>query len=302
MPTLAWGPSRIKAGQKSNAPSQFHDWMATFCDYAGLVAPARSDGVSLTPTLHQAGKQRQGVVYVEFNNQQGLYLDGYKGLRMKATDHSVDFAIFNTIDDEPESKNLAGTSEEFVRLQKRMKDEVLRIRMPNRHSKKSYDGEFVPALNMNEADLSQGVVVKSYQGKWDWVPEFLQMKAKTISVEKIIGLGSLPAEKNAGLLFSGHLKVPTSGDWTFQCEASGGLIFKIHNKLILDGDYKYDGGELSSTVKLAEGIHPYRLYYKTSSEKPSLSLRWEGPNTAKDSIPADALLVQGNHKRGKKLP
>ena len=300
MPTFAWGPSRIKAGQKSNAPSQFHDWMATFCNYAGVVAPARTDGVSLIPTLHQAGKQRKGIVYVEFNNQQGLYLDGYKGLRMKATDHSVDFAIFNTIDDEPESNDLAGTSEEFIRLQKRMKDEVLRIRMPNRHAKKTYDGEFVPGLDMDESGLSQGVLVKSYLGKWDWVPEFLQMPAKTVSLKKNIGLGPLPAGKHAGLLFSGYLKIPESGDWTFQCEASGGLILKIHNKLVLDGDYKYDGSALSSTVKLAAGIHPYRLYYKTPAEKPALSLQWEGPNTAMALIPTDALLVQGEQKRGKK--
>ena len=302
VPTLAWGPSRIKAGQKSNAPSQFHDWLATFCDYAGVVAPARTDGVSLIPTLHQAGKQRKGVVYVEFNNQQGLYLNGYKGLRMKTTDHSVDFAIFNTIDDEPESNDLAGTSNDFILLQKRMKDEVLRIRMPNRHAKKSYDGEFVPGLDIDEAGLSQGVVVNSYLGKWDWVPEFLQMTAKTVSLEKNIGLGPLPAEKNAGLLFSGYLNVPESGDWTFHCEAAGGLIFKIHNKLVLDGDYKYDGSALSSTVKLAAGIHPYRLYYKTPAAKPALNLQWEGPKVAMGLIPADALLVQGKHKRGKKLP
>ena len=296
VPTFAWGPSRIKAGQKSNTPSQFHDWMATFCDYAGLVAPARTDGVSLIPTLHQAGKQRKGVVYVEFNNQQ----DGYKGLRMKATDHSVDFAIFNTIDDESESNNLAGTSKDFTRLQKRMKDEVLRIRMPNRHAKKSYDDEFVPGLDMDESGLSQGVVVRSYLGKWDWVPEFLQMTAKTVTLEKTIGLEQLPAQKNAGLLFSGYLKVPESGDWTFQCEASGGLIFKIHNKLVLDGDYNYEGSVLSSTVKLAEGIHPYRLYYKTPGSKPALSLQWEGPNTALGPIPADALRVQDKHKTGGK--
>jgi hypothetical protein len=274
--------------------------MATFCDYAGLVAPARTDGVSLIPTLHQAGKQRKGVVYVEFNNQQGLYLDGYKGLRMKATDHSVDFAIFNTIDDESESNNLAGTSKDFTRLQKRMKDEVLRIRMPNRHAKKSYDDEFVPGLDMDESGLSQGVVVRSYLGKWDWVPEFLQMTAKTVTLEKTIGLEQLPAQKNAGLLFSGYLKVPESGDWTFQCEASGGLIFKIHNKLVLDGDYNYEGSVLSSTVKLAEGIHPYRLYYKTPGSKPALSLQWEGPNTALGPIPADALRVQDKHKTGGK--
>ncbi len=183
-----------------------------------------------------------------------------------------------------------------------MKDEVLRVRMPNRHAKKSYDEEFVPGVDIAEADLSQGVLVKSYLGTWDWVPEFLQMKAKTESLEKNIGLGSLPAGKHAGLLFSGYLKIPESGDWTFHCEASGGLIFKIHNKLVLDGDYKYDGSALSSTVKLAAGIHPYRLYYKTPSEQPALSLQWEGQNTSMALIPADALLAQGKHKRGKKLP
>ena len=172
--------------------------------------------------------------------------------------------------------------------------------MPNRHAKKSYDEEFVPGLDIAEADLSQGLVVKSYLGEWDWVPEFLPMKAKTISVEKNIGLRPLPAEESAGLFFTGYLKIPTSGDWIFQCEASGGLIFKIHNKLVLDGDYRYDGSAISSTVKLAAGIHPYRLYYKTPAAKPALSLQWEGPNTAKGSIPADALLAQSKQKRGKK--
>ncbi|HJM62984.1 MAG: sulfatase-like hydrolase/transferase [Roseibacillus sp.] len=293
VPTFAWGPSRIKAGQKSNTPSQFHDWMATFCDYAGVEAPARIDGVSLLPTLHQSGKQRKGVVYVEFNNQQGIYLDGYKGLRMKTTDHAVDFDIFNTIDDEPESRNLAETSGEFIRLQKRMKDEVLRIRMPNRHAKKSYDDESVPGLDVEEGDLSRGVAVKSYLGEWNWVPEFTQMISKAGFIKKAIDLESLPAKENAGLLFSGYIQIPEPGDWTFHCRAAGGLIFKIHSKLVIDGDYKYDGSEISATVKLDQGLHPYRLYYRTSDSEPALSLQWEGPNIAKGAIPADAFLVKG---------
>ena len=293
VPTFAWGPSRIKAGQKSNTPSQFHDWMATFCDYAGVEAPARIDGVSLLPTLHQSGKQRKGVVYVEFNNQQGIYLDGYKGLRMKTTDHAVDFDIFNTIDDEPESRNLAETSGEFIRLQKRMKDEVLRIRMPNRHAKKSYDDESVPGLDVEEGDLSRGVAVKSYLGEWNWVPDFTQMISKAGFIKKAIDLESLPAKENAGLLFSGYIQIPEPGDWTFHCRAAGGLIFKIHSKLVIDGDYKYDGSEISATVKLDQGLHPYRLYYRTSDSEPALSLQWEGPNIAKGAIPADAFLVKG---------
>ena len=291
VPTFAWGPSRIKSGQKSNEPSQFHDWMATFCDYAGLEAPARIDGVSLLPSLNKAGKQRKGVVYAEFNNQQGLYLDGYKGLRMKTSDHSVDFAIFNTLEDEPEAKDLNGTTAYFSKLQKKMKDEVLRIRMPNKHAKKSYDGEFVPGLDIDAGELRSGLSVKSYLGEWNWVPEFTQMTAKAESLGKAIDLNELPAEKNAGLLFSGYLHIQEAGDWTFHCQSTGGVIFKIHNKLVIDGDYKNDGAEISTTVKLDQGIHPYRLYYKTTTGKPALKLEWEGPNVVRGPLPADALRV-----------
>jgi hexosaminidase len=126
------------------------------------------------------------------------------------------------------------------------------------------------------------------------------MSAKGESLEKTINLGGLPAEKNAGLLFSGYIKIPEPGDWTFHCQAKGSMIFKIHNKLVIDGDYKYDGSLLSNTVKLDKGIHPYRLYYKAPDGEPSLTLQWQGPNIAMGLIPADALLVKRKQNRRKK--
>jgi uncharacterized sulfatase len=290
VPTFAWGPTRIKAGQKSNAPSQFHDWMATFCDYAGLEAPARSDGVSLLPTLNQTGVQRPGIVYAEFNRQQAIYLDGYKGLRMKTATHATDFLIFDTVNDEPEANDLTATADDFLRLQQRMKDEILRLRMPTRHAKRPYDGEATPGLDIDKGTLTNGVSVKSYRGEWNWVPEFTQMKAESASTAKTIEAAQLP-DGNAGALLSGYIHIPASGDWTFHCKATGGVIVKIHNKLVVDGDYKYDGSEISTTVKLSEDIHPYRVYYKATTGTPALSLRWEGPNTAKAPLPAAALFV-----------
>ena len=296
VPTFAWGPSIIKAGQTSNRPSQFHDWMATFCDYAGLQAPARIDGVTLRPTLGQQGRQRDGVVYVEFNNQQGLYLDGYKGLRLKATDHSVDFEIYDTIKDEPEALNLANTSDNFRRLQERMKDEVLRLRMPNKHARKAYDGEFVPGLALDERALRQGVQVQSYLGTWNWVPDFTGMTEEGSSLAENINLDLLPAQKDSGLLFSGYLRIPEAGDWTFEGEATGGFIFKVHNKLVIDGDYQYEGAPLSGTVRLTKGIHPFRLYYRTVVGRPDLSLKWQGPNIRMSPLPSGSLLVEGLEK------
>ncbi len=117
------------------------------------------------------------------------------------------------------------------------------------------------------------------------------MTAKAESLGKAIDLNELPAEKNAGILFSGYLHIPEAGDWTFHCQSTGGVIFKIHNKLVIDGDYQYDGAEIRTTVKLDKGIHPYRLYYKTTAGKPALKLEWEGPNVVRGPLPADALWV-----------
>jgi len=65
----------------------------------------------------------------------------------------------------------------------------------------------------------------------------------------------------------------------------GEVIFKIHNKLVIDG------AEISKTVKLDQGIHPDRLYYKTTAGKPALKLEWEGPKVVRGPLPADALRV-----------
>ena len=135
--------------------------------------------------------------------------------------------------------------------------------------------------------------VQSYLGKWNWVPEFTGMATKASSLTETINLDPLPAQEDAGLLFSGYLQVPEAGDWTFHCEATGGFIFKIHNKLVIDGDYNYDEAAISGTVKLAKGLHPYRLYYRTSAGKPALSFQWEGPNTVTGPVPVEALLVEG---------
>ncbi|MCX8240456.1 MAG: hypothetical protein OSB05_16695 [Akkermansiaceae bacterium] len=45
------------------------------------------------------------------------------------------------------------------------------------------------------------------------------MTAKAESLGKTIDLKELPAEKNAGILFSGYLHIQEAGDWTFHCQS-----------------------------------------------------------------------------------
>ena len=309
-PTMVWGPSRILANKKSNRPSQFHDWMATLLDFAGAAPPARIDGVSLAPTLTGKGMQDSGIVYVEYDvtgkmptytdfafnkattrgQSQSIYLEGFKGIRNGITSHNQNFKIYDLGADSKEGQNLAGTTAFFTGLQQRMKDRVIQLRMPDPSAPRPYDSIPVPARSANLP--VQGVRIQTYEGQWNWVPKFEQMTSIQTILDSQITLSHLSRNQNSGLLFTGYISVPVAGKWTFYSTSEKGLIFKLHDKLVLDADYPNTGAEISQTVNLAAGLHPYRLYYRTATATPNLKFLWSGPGTPKAAIPTSALMIE----------
>ncbi|MDA9858372.1 sulfatase-like hydrolase/transferase [Rubripirellula sp.] len=325
-PTLAWWPTKIEAGQTNNTPSQFQDWMATFCDLAGLPTPARSDGVSLVPTLTGNGRQRDGIVYVEFNqpgrvprypeftnhgkdprgNQQVIFVDGYKGIRNGIRSHADDFQIYDVSHDLKEATNLfthppEGQSAYFNNLQQRMKDRVLQVRQiekddpfdpgTDKVESRPYDDELVPSVDLN---VTSGVNLKRYEGQWPWVPEFDELKplssdtAETFAVET-----QLSRSNDAGLCYRGFLKVPNDGTWTFYAISDAGTHLRIHQSQVIDDDFNHDGSEASGTIHLKAGLHPFTLYYRTADRAPVLTLQWSSQGIPKQTVP-DACLFRSN--------
>lgn len=138
MPTLAWGPGLIPGGRIDSTPSQFHDWMPTFADLAGIPAPARTDGVSLVPTLTGSGTQTPSTIYSEWRNLQMVHYDGWKGFRANVTTADVPFEIYDLASDIGETTNLAARAD-LLQLQQAMMDHILRIRRPDPTSPRPYD-------------------------------------------------------------------------------------------------------------------------------------------------------------------
>jgi uncharacterized sulfatase len=323
-PTLAWWPNRIPAGQTNNTPSQFQDWMATFCDLAELPTPARSDGVSLVPALTGKGDQREGIVYVEFNQngrapkypeftnhggdprgqQQVIFVDGYKGIRNGIKSHADDFQIYDVRVDLKEATNLFlnppdGRSAYFAELQQRMKDRILQVRQiekddpfdpsQDKVGSRPYDGELVPSQNRQ---VTSGVQVDAFEGLWPWMPEFDELEPQsTKSTAGFDVVADLSRSNNAGLCYRGFLKVPADGTWTFYATSDAGTHLRIHESQVIDDDFNHDGSEASGTILLQAGLHPFTLYYRTGNETPALTLQWSGPQTDKQAIP-DACLFR----------
>ncbi|MEZ5323928.1 MAG: sulfatase-like hydrolase/transferase [Verrucomicrobiales bacterium] len=309
VPTQAWWPSAIPAGLEDRRPSQFHDWMATFADVAGVPVPALSDGVSLVPQLTGKGTPVDSTVYIEYGvggatpkyadfasarqgskrgQSQVLFLDGYKGVRQNIADPEQDFEIYEVDADPGERNNLAGTSPEFEQLNQKLKKRVLQLRRVDASAKRPYDGLSVPAVDVAESDLVPGLSWRSVKGNTQWVPKLAGDGGSGESLESATLATKLPV--GATSVWHGFLKVPSDGEYTFHLRTTGKSVVKIHQAILIDADFGYGGEERSTSLPLKAGFHPVTVTVTIPAEdlNPEMIMDWTA-NGMRSSIPATAL-------------
>lgn len=317
MPTLAYWPDHIPAGRVVNTPSVNYDWLPTFADAAGVPVPARSDGVSLLPSLTGKRIQQEGLVYVEYfnrgitpdykdfapqhrgrrrNQMQVLRLGDYVGVRYNIQSSDDDFEIYNVRKDPRETNNLANNPEQspLIReLQQKMKKKVLQVRMPNTSAPRPYDDELIPPVTGIET--TNGIEWKAYDGSFPWVPQVAALdpaesgKAKRPVIE-------VREKDNQALYFEGYLNIPSDGSYTFFLSTDTGGLLRIHEAAVIDADFGYTGGtEREGKIRLKAGLHPFRLYYvRRTKGKSSLKLQWSGPGISKQPVPTDVFVRRSN--------
>ena len=311
MPTLAMWPGHIPAGRVVKTPTISYDWLPTFADMAGLPAPAVSDGVSLLPTLTGVGTQQPGVIYIEYfqkgrtpnypdftpqhrgrirQQMQVIRLGNYVGVRYDIQSAEDNFEIYNVVKDPQEAHNLAGNAK-MASLQAEMKARVLQDRTPNNSAPRPYDNALVPAISGIQTE--NGIVWKAYKGNYPWVPE-----VATLTPTKT-GVAAQPEadvyhnnKKHVVLYFTGFIRVPVDGEYTFLITANSRFLLRIHNATVIDADYGFltpwAAPTLAGKIKLKAGLHPFHLYFneKWAPRKPMLKFLWEGPGFEQQVIPA----------------
>ncbi len=307
-PTLAWWPGHIPAGRVVTRPSVSYDWLRTFAEVANVPAPARADGVSLLPELTGQGVQRdRGYIYVEYfegdrtpnyqdfapshrgrlrQQMQAIRIGDYVGVRYDIKSQADPFEIYAVNPDTHEATNLAP---QMPDLERRMKTLSLQVRRPNNSAHRPYDHELVPAAP--SVPVTGGVNWQAYKGDYPWVPDFETLKPMAHGTESRPDLSKRPRDQNIGMFFTGYLDIPRDGDYTFYLEADTGAELRIHDATVIDADFGYRGGEeVSGSIRLQAGLHPFRLYYaRRSSGTPSLKFSWSGPGIPKATIPDDVL-------------
>ena len=311
---VARWPGQIPPGRVSREPSAFWDWMPTFCEIAGLPVPARSDGVSLVPTLRgNAAAQKPSQVYIEYferaktpsyeefltirrgrvrRQMQALRIGDFMGVRYDIKSHADLFEIYNVATDPQQKNNLAGDPARAA-LQQQMRDAVLRVRRPDASAPRPYDNELVPAVH--PAKTTTGVLWRAVQQRLPWVANLDGLKPSVTGVcaRPDVTATGLPRAKDVGIAFSGYIQVPEYGQYTFHLSTDTGALLRIHEATVIDADRGYQAGsEASGTIRLRAGKHPFRL---SQAGPPSslLRLQWSSVNLRRQDIPAAAFSHDG---------
>ncbi|MCF3109194.1 sulfatase-like hydrolase/transferase [Niabella sp. CC-SYL272] len=296
-PTIVQWKGKVAPGKTVRQPSFLSDWMPTFLDAAGMVAPARTDGVSLLPALTGKGTQQKQTLYSEYfvegktpgyadfeesrrnrmRNQMQFIRDGdYVGVRYDIKNSDDDFEIYDVVKDPKEKQNQAS---ELPELQKRFKEKVLQMRIRSEEAPRPYDSVPVPPVPENGAE--KGIRYQLYKGSFLWVPQVAVLPAVKSGRTDLKTATNALSNADAGSI-TGYIRVPADGAYTFYLKAEGKAFIRLHNIALLDADYRYiPGTELQQTLLLKAGLHPIRLSFKKEEQRIGGELYWSGPGFEK---------------------
>lgn len=292
VPTFVRWPAQIPGGGVDASVSGQWDWLPTFAELAGLVAPAFSDGVSLMPRLTGRGVVRPSTAYFEYFHQrkapvyaslapmhrgrsrrqmQTVHAERYVGVRYDIRDAAEDFEIYD-LDNDPWQRDNLAARPGFAGLQRRLKDWALQARRPEPTAARPYDDAFVAPV---VTELKAGRLQRSvYRGAWRWVPDFQALSPVGSELVETVDASALGAE-GGGLAFTGYFYASREDEYTFHVASDRGAVLFLHEARVVDEDFDRGSEEQSGTIRLAAGWHPLRLYSHHAGANERLNVTWQ---------------------------
>ena len=139
------------------------------------------------------------------------------------------------------------------------------------------------------ADLKPGVKYSYREGDVMNTKLLQRLPILETGVLETFNVNNIKDERQFGYNFSGYLKVPETGVYTFSLEANDGAVLLLNDKMIIDNDGGHRAQKLDTKIGLKKGWHPINVDYFQQGFAKSLILTWEGPGVKFQQVPAEAL-------------
>jgi alpha-L-fucosidase len=135
-------------------------------------------------------------------------------------------------------------------------------------------------------DIFPGIQYSYYEGDWDSLPRFDQLKPVLTDTTQSIGVQVRKRDEYFGLKFSGYLLVPETAVYRFDLTSDDGSRCYIGERMVVDNNGLHGAALQSGFAPLAKGLHPLRVDYfnKTGGKDCLLSVTVPGHSIESSAV------------------
>jgi glucose/arabinose dehydrogenase len=140
----------------------------------------------------------------------------------------------------------------------------------------------------NVLSPSAGLNFNYYEGSWSTLPDFNTSSPLKTGTTSTPDLSARNRTEDYAFTFSGYIDVPSDGLYHFYTNSDDGSKLFIGNLLIVNNDGLHGAQEKSGAIGLKKGKHPVTIQFFQHLGGAVLSVSYDGPGIAKQSIPSTA--------------
>ncbi len=155
-------------------------------------------------------------------------------------------------------------------------------------------GRLLPPTSLPPTLRAQGLAVEGFEGWFATVDGFESARPLALGGGPGEGVSHVPGiqipdeapDTAFGLRFTGYIRVPRPGIYTFHLSSDDGSRLRIGDRVVVDHDGPHAMDARSGQVALHRGWHPLEVRYFQGGGGRGVRLEVEGPGTSRREVPA----------------
>ena len=140
-----------------------------------------------------------------------------------------------------------------------------------------------------DAAVKAGIKFEYYEGVWKKLPDFEQLTAMKHGIIEVFDVSQRKSDYGYGFRYTGFIKVPIDGVYTFYTTSDNGSSIWLHNEKLVDNDGDHGAREMKNDIALKAGLHPISVFYYQDGGGQTFSVELEGPRMEKQAVSSDLL-------------
>ncbi|RFP66829.1 T9SS C-terminal target domain-containing protein [Hymenobacter lapidiphilus] len=165
--------------------------------------------------------------------------------------------------------------------------------LPTPAANTTFTASFRVVPTLRAADMPAATVAglqyAYYEGSWNALPTFSSLTPVKSGTVAEVTLAPRNRNDNFALRYSGYVRVPTDGQYTFYLNSDDGSQLLIGSTLVVNNDGLHAAREQSGTIGLKAGLHALTITFFEKTGQQVLVASYAGPGLSKQVLPAASL-------------